>query len=131
GDNPTDEQYLTHVFGDSARLHFNQKPYDKLQFIQRLQTQGGRKVLMIGDGLNDAGALMQSDVGMAVSDDTNNFSPACDAIIEGDKLSQLPSYVKLARSGQLIIKLSFAVSLLYNITGVSFAITGELSPVIA
>lgn len=131
GDNPIDVPYLTGVFGDQSLLHFNQKPHDKLRFIKYLQEDRGRKVLMVGDGLNDAGALMQSEVGMAVSDDTNNFSPACDAIIEGEKLSQLPSYVKLARGGQTIIKLSFAVSLLYNLTGVSFAITGELSPVIA
>lgn len=131
GDNPIDEAYLEGVFGTKEQLHFNQKPEDKLQFIANLQTNRQRKVLMVGDGLNDAGALQQSDVGLAVSDDTNNFSPACDAIIEGNRLTQLPAYIRLAKAGQTIIKVSFAISLLYNITGVSFAITGDLSPVIA
>jgi Cu+-exporting ATPase len=112
-------------------LHFKQTPEDKLQFIARLQQDRHRKVVMVGDGLNDAGALQQSDVGLAVSDDTNNFSPACDAIVEGEQLTQLPAYIRLAKAGQTIIKVSFGISLFYNITGVSFAITGDLSPVIA
>lgn len=86
---------------------------------------------MVGDGLNDAGALRQSNVGLAVSDDINNFSPACDAIMEGNQLEQLPSFINLARSGQKIIKVSFAISLLYNLFGLSFAVAGKLSPVIA
>jgi Cu+-exporting ATPase len=86
---------------------------------------------MVGDGLNDAGALRQSDVGLAVSDDINNFSPSCDAIIEGSQLSILPGYIRLARSGQRIIRQSFAISLIYNIGGLAFAVSGSLSPVMA
>ncbi len=86
---------------------------------------------MVGDGLNDAGALQQSDVGLAVSDDINNFSPACDAIVQGEKLPLLPRYIRLARAGQRIIKASFGISLLYNLAGISYAITGQLSPVVA
>ena len=131
GDKPTDKALLTPIFGDSASLLFEQKPEEKLRFIETLQTAEGRNVLMVGDGLNDAGALRQSNVGLAVSDDINNFSPSCDAIVEGNELTKLPAYMRLAKSGQKIIKWSFGISLFYNITGLAFAITGNLSPVIA
>ncbi|HEV7380937.1 MAG TPA: HAD-IC family P-type ATPase, partial [Dyadobacter sp.] len=131
GDKPTDKALLTPIFGDSSSLLFSQTPEEKLRFIENLQTAEGRNVLMVGDGLNDAGALRQSNVGLAVSDDINNFSPSCDAIVEGNELTKLPAYMRLARSGQKIIKWSFGISLFYNITGLAFAITGNLSPVIA
>ncbi|WP_353721243.1 HAD-IC family P-type ATPase [Dyadobacter sp. 676] len=130
GDRPTDRDLLAPLFGEHALLLFNQKPEQKLDFVRKLQEEG-RHVLMVGDGLNDAGALRQSDVGLAVSDDINNFSPSCDAIAEGSQLSLLPGYIALARSGQRIIRQSFVISLIYNILGLSFAVTGHLSPVIA
>jgi Cu+-exporting ATPase len=131
GDKPTDRGLLSPLFGGNQRLFFNQKPDEKLRFVEALQQKDGKRVLMVGDGLNDAGALSQSEVGLAVSDDVNNFSPACDAIIEGDRLAQLPRFIQLAQAGQRILKASFGISLLYNITGVSFAVTGQLTPVVA
>jgi Cu+-exporting ATPase len=130
GDKPTDKVFLSGLFGKEASLLFEQKPQQKLEFIKQLQAQG-RNVLMVGDGLNDAGALRQSNVGLAVSDDINNFSPSCDAILEGSRLALLPAYISLAKAGQRIIKQSFAISLIYNMAGLSFAVTGALSPVIA
>ncbi|TDB61113.1 heavy metal translocating P-type ATPase [Arundinibacter roseus] len=130
GDQPTDQVFLGSVFGTADQLLFQRKPEQKLAFVDDLQ-QKHKTVLMVGDGLNDAGALQQSDVGLAVSDDINTFSPACDAILQGEKLPLLPNYIRLAQAGQRIIKSSFALSLLYNLVGISFAITGQLSPVVA
>ncbi|MEO6282365.1 MAG: heavy metal translocating P-type ATPase metal-binding domain-containing protein [Dyadobacter sp.] len=130
GDKPTDKVFLSGLFGKEATLLFEQKPQQKLEFVKQLQARG-HHVLMVGDGLNDAGALRQSHVGLAVSDDINNFSPSCDAILEGSRLALLPAYISLAKAGQRIIKQSFAISLLYNVAGLSFAVTGALSPVMA
>lgn len=86
---------------------------------------------MIGDGLNDAGALMQSDVGIAVSDSTSQFSPACDAIVDGSKIGMIPHFLAYAKSGKKIVTISFVLSILYNFVGLSFAVQGSLSPIIA
>ena len=86
---------------------------------------------MIGDGLNDSGALKQSDLGIAVTDNINNFSPSCDAILDGKQFQKLPQFIQLAKDGVKVIHLSFAISLAYNITGLFFAVQGILSPLIA
>ncbi|HSH66925.1 MAG TPA: heavy metal translocating P-type ATPase metal-binding domain-containing protein, partial [Bacteroidia bacterium] len=84
GDNDAERKKLK-LFFDENELYFNQKPENKQLFVKALQEQG-KIVMMIGDGLNDAGALKQSNVGIAITDDTNNFSPACDAILDGSFL---------------------------------------------
>jgi Cu+-exporting ATPase len=129
GDTDATRTDLNPWFAQDA-MTFNCQPEDKLNYIQALQ-RGGRKVLMVGDGLNDAGALKQADVGLAVTDDTLQFTPASDAILESRSLQDLPYFLGYCQFAMLLIRLSFAVSLLYNLVGLSFAATGHLSPVVA
>lgn len=130
GDNDSEKLNLSKIFGNSTNLRFGQSPQQKLDFVKEHQKKG-EQVLMIGDGLNDAGALMQSNVGVAVSDNTSQFSPACDAILDGSKVQLLDKFLAFARSGKKIVTASFILSILYNIVGLSFAVQGLLSPMVA
>ena len=130
GDNTAEQENLKRLMGPEATLLFHQKPEDKLKYIQYLQSRG-EKVMMIGDGLNDAGALKQSDIGIAVAEQTNNFTPSSDAIIEAKKLSSLTRFIRLCRANRNIIVASFVMSIVYNVIGLFFAVQGTLSPLIA
>ncbi len=130
GDNDGEKKYLQALLGKSATLLFQQQPIYKLQAIERLQQQG-KKVLMIGDGLNDAGALKQANVGIAVAENTNNFTPASDGIIEANKLPQLIQFLTMSKWNKKIVMAAFVISIVYNIVGLYFAVQGVLSPMIA
>ncbi|MGM8363244.1 heavy metal translocating P-type ATPase metal-binding domain-containing protein [Flavobacterium sp. ARAG 55.4] len=130
GDNAGEKYALKQLLPQGTELVFNQKPEQKLEFIRQLQ-DSGKNVMMVGDGLNDAGALAQSNVGISISENVNVFSPACDAILEAGQFQKLDYFLKLSKKAMLVIKLSFGLSLLYNVVGLTFAVTGNLDPLIA
>ena len=129
GDNDSEAENLTSYF-EKGKLLFNQKPGDKADFIKSLQNKG-ETILMTGVGLNDAGALMQSDVALTIADKVYHFSPASDAVLEAGRFHNLANFIDFTKTALNIVKLSFAISFLYNIIGIAFAITGNLSPIVA
>ena len=130
GDNDAELENLLSFFPSRDHLNFNKSPKDKLEYIRDLKNSG-RRVLMIGDGLNDAGALRESDCGISIADDIYHFSPACDAILESGQFYRLPDFLNFSRTSMRIVFISMILSFLYNVVGLSFAISGNLSPVVS
>lgn len=130
GDNEGEKETLQKLLPKGTELIFNQKPEQKLQFIEHLQQQG-KNVMMIGDGLNDAGALAQSNVGIAIAENVNVFSPACDGILDASQFSKIDAFLRLSNNAMKTIMMSFGLSLLYNVVGLSYAVTGNLLPIVA
>ncbi len=129
GDNEKEKDALLPCFNNENHLIFNQSPEDKLEFVKKLQNSG-KHVLMIGDGLNDAGALKASTVGVSIAEDTSSFTPASDVIMDAGSLSYLDRVLAFSKKSVRIIHISFAISVLYNVIGLAYAVTGTLSPLI-
>jgi Cu+-exporting ATPase len=127
GDNEKQRDTFAPMF--AGRMEFNQSPLDKLEFIHGLQ-RAGKRVMMVGDGLNDSGALKQSDVGVAVVENVSAFSPASDVIMSAAMVSQLDAVLRFSRRATGIVRLSFALSSLYNVIGISIAAGGLLAPIV-
>lgn len=130
GDNSSEENQLKELIPNYKAMAFNQNPEDKLNYIQNLQSQN-MKVAMLGDGLNDAGALKQSNVGIAIADDSNSFTPSSDVIMNGEKVVTLDRYLNVCKGSIKIVKITFIISFLYNIVGLSYAVTGHMHPLFA
>jgi len=130
GDNDSEIEKLLPLFVNKDFIHFNQSPADKLKYIQKLK-KAGKTILMIGDGLNDAGALNESDVGISIADNIYHFSPACDAILEAGRFKSLADFLSFTNTSMMIVKISFLISFLYNLFGIYFAVQGFLTPIIA
>jgi Cu+-exporting ATPase len=129
GDNQRERPNFEKMFGPTAVLKFNQSPLDKLEYIRELQA-AGKRPLMIGDGLNDAGALKQSDVGVAVVETIGAFSPASDIIMRADMAPLFHTVLRFSKGVTRIVKFSFGISTAYNIVGISIAASAKLAPIV-
>jgi Cu+-exporting ATPase len=130
GDNESEKNRLGAIFGKTDNLRFNQTPTDKAEYIEKLKHEG-KKVLMTGDGLNDAGALREAHVGISIADNVYHFSPACDAILEAASFDKLPEILSYTKKTVNVVYVSLLISVLYNVIGLGFAVQGYLSPIVA
>jgi Cu+-exporting ATPase len=129
GDNEKERGRFAEMFGASAKLNFNQSPLDKLTFIKERQ-DAGKTVMMVGDGLNDAGALRQADVGVAVVENVSAFSPASDVILAAGMVTRTAEVLRYAKQSLRVVQTAFWISAAYNLVGVAIAASGRLSPVV-
>ncbi len=130
GDTDNEKRKLEEFFPSQTEMLFEQKPKDKLDYISRLQEKG-ENVLFFGDGLNDAGALQKSNVGIVITENINNFTPASDVIVSADKFDKINNYIDYIIDTRKLIYAAYIIAFIYNIVGVSFAASGYLSPLIA
>ena len=129
GDNERERERFAGLFGKDAHLKFNQSPMEKLEFVRERQ-EAGRKVMMVGDGLNDAGALKQSDVGVAVVENISAFSPASDVILSAGMVPRISDLLRFAKGAVGVVNASFVISAAYNVIGIGIAASGRLSPIV-
>jgi Cu+-exporting ATPase len=112
------------------QLYFELSPQQKADQIEQLQ-KTGKQVLYIGDGLNDVGALGKAEIGIALSEDMFRFTPSSDGILEAKSLGHLIQFMGIGRYAKRVLQICLAFSLSYNIFGLSIAISGQLTPLIA
>ena len=130
GDNSSEEKELLKLIPSNTPVKFDAKPHEKKDYIVQLQLMG-KNVMMVGDGLNDVAAMQQANFSVAVTENVGFFTPGSDAIILGNSLNHLHELWKLAHRAKKVIWWSFAISIIYNIVGLSFAISGTLNPLVA
>lgn len=130
GDKDKDKELMLSLLGSEKNIRFNQTPKDKFDYVLDLQTEG-KNVLMVGDGLNDAGALGIANIGIAVSEDVFRFTPSSDGIIQANKLHDLNHFIALSFHAKKVLKICLAFSLTYNTIGLGFAVLGLLTPLVA
>jgi Cd2+/Zn2+-exporting ATPase/Cu+-exporting ATPase len=128
GDNP---RVAATIAGDlGVEFQAELMPEDKITAVRRLQAEG-RTVAMIGDGINDAPALSQADVGIAVGTATAAALEAADVVLLKDDWRLVPEAVRTGRRAFGIIRQNLIGTVAYNVFGIVLAMLGLLPPVLA
>jgi Cu2+-exporting ATPase len=129
GDQPLPANQIALETGIS-RWFARMMPQDKIERLRALRA-AGRKVLMIGDGLNDTAALAQAHASISFGTAAEASQSAADLILQGEKLQPIVEAIQVARAARKRVLENFAFSAIYNVFAVPFAIAGFVTPLIA
>jgi Cu+-exporting ATPase len=129
GDNEETAKYVAGLVGIDEYFA-NLLPQDKISHIKKLQSMG-HIVAMVGDGINDAPSLKQSDIGISIGTGTDIAKEASDITLMTDDLSSVAKSIKLSAATFKKIKQNLFWAFFYNIIAIPFAALGLLHPVIA
>jgi Cu2+-exporting ATPase len=110
--------------------HGAMRPGDKVAHLEQLRG-AGRRVAMVGDGLNDAPALASAHVSVAPATGTDVTQSAADIVFQGASLMAIPDTLSLARKADGLMRQNLALALFYNLAAVPLAIVGLVTPLIA
>lgn len=105
-------------------------PLDKVNKIKEMQNSGA-KVLMVGDGLNDAPSLASADISISPANAIDITQNAADIVFQGDKLSSIITAWNTAKFSQVLVKENFGLALFYNIIAIPLAVMGYVTPLVA
>lgn len=129
GDRPGAVRDLAEALG-IADWHAECRPADKIARLEKLAA-AGHKVLMVGDGLNDAPALAAAFASASPAEAADISQTAADVILQGDSLAPLAEAIRVARSARRLVLQNFALALGYNAVAVPLAVAGLVTPLIA
>ena len=128
GDNPQTAAAIAQQAGIAAKNVFAEvRPEQKAEFVKKLQQT--ERVAFVGDGINDAPALTQADLGIAVSRASDIAREAADIILLKSEIEAVPEALNLARATLRIIKQNLFWAFFYNALGVPLAALGFVSPI--
>ncbi len=131
GDNSIAAKQMENLFPAKTAFLFNQTPQKKLDYIKDIQTADKQSVMMVGDGLNDAGALKQSNVGISVVNNSFSFATASKGILNSNSMKAMPAFLKAAKAVRKVMVYIFLYSLIYNLIGLYFSVNAQMEPLIA
>jgi heavy metal translocating P-type ATPase len=129
GDGRQTTQFISEAVG--IENHFGQQnPEDKSHIIEQMQSEG-RKVAMVGDGVNDAPALARADLAVAIHSGSHLGKEVADLTLMRGDPGQLIDFIKLARLTNRKVMQNLAFAFIYNVIAVPLAMTGFLTPLVA